>query len=77
MENMLKITINGEEKLYEKGTTYEAIANEYQEAYQNQIALVTVNGKIRELRKKADRDCTLTFLTLKDDAGHYSYESNY
>lgn len=73
MENMLKITINGEEKLYEKGTTYEAIANEYQEAYQNQIALVTVNGKIRELRKKADRDCTLTFLTLKDDAGHKSY----
>lgn len=71
--SMVTVTINGEQRTYPKGTAYEQIVNEYQAQYDNMIALVAVNGKIRELFKKADRDCTLSFFTLKDDIGHKTY----
>ncbi len=70
---MITVTINGEKKQYPQGTTYETIANEYQEQYQGMIALVSVNGKIRELFKRLDRDCELSFFTLRDDVGHKTY----
>lgn len=70
---MITITINGETKRYPKGTAYETIAEEYQEQYQGQIALVAADGKIRELFKRANRDCTITFFTLKDPVGHKTY----
>lgn len=70
---MVHITIDGVTKEYPKGTTYEKIADEYQAQYDNTIALVTENGKIRELIKTAQKDCTLTFLTLKDSIGHKAY----
>ncbi|MBO5055916.1 MAG: nucleoside kinase [Lachnospiraceae bacterium] len=70
---MVTVTINGEKKEYPEGTTFETIANEYQEQYDNLIALVLENGKIRELIKTADKDCELSFLTLKDNIGHKAY----
>ncbi len=70
---MVTITINGEKKQYPKGTTYEKIAEDYQAQYGNMIALVLENGKIRELIKTADKDCELSFLTLKDNIGHKAY----
>lgn len=73
MEQKFKVTIGGEVREYDKGTTFEEIAGEYQKDYDEQIALAVRNGKIRELFKKVDRDCTLEFLTLSDDAGHKSY----
>jgi len=69
----MKITINGEVKDYSVGTTYEEIADEYQQQYDNLIALVSVNGKIRELSKKVTKDCTIDFFTTKDDIGHKTY----
>ena len=70
---MVSVTINGEKKSYPKGTTYEKIAKEYQKQYDNMIALVLENGKIRELMKTADKDCELSFFTLKDTIGHKAY----
>lgn len=70
---MFNVTIGEETKQYEKGTTYREIVNAYQEKYEHQIALVVVNGKIRELFKKVDRDCTLEFLSVADDVGHKTY----
>lgn len=70
---MITITINGEKKRYPKGTTYETIVEEYQEQYQGQIALIAADGRIRELFKRANRDCTVTFFTLKDSVGHKTY----
>ncbi len=70
---MVTITINGKEKLYEDGIKYEIIAEEYQNSYTSQIALVTVNGKIRELMKRADRDCNLDFITYTSTIGHKTY----
>lgn len=70
---MLTVTINGEKREYEAGTSYETIARDYQEQYSSQIALVTVNGKIRELFKKLKKDCEISFFTVSDGIGHKSY----
>lgn len=70
---MIKVTIDGIQKEYPKGITFEEIAKEYQSEYDNMIALVLENGKIRELIKKATKDCELSFLTLKDNIGHKTY----
>ncbi len=70
---MIEVTIAGEKKKYPEGTTYEEIAREYQKQYDDTIALVVADGKIRELMKKVEGDCELSFLTLKDSAGHKSY----
>lgn len=70
---MVTIRIAGEEKLYEDGIKYEIIAQEYQNNYTSPIALVTVNGKIRELMKRVDRDCELDFITYSDMIGHKTY----
>ncbi len=66
---MPKITINGAEKDYEKGTTFEEIAKEYQKYYDDRIAAVTFNGKIRELMKTVKKDGVLSFITFKDNIG--------
>ena len=70
---MVRITIDGKEKLYEEGIKYEIIAREYQHLYKEPIALVIINGKIRELMKRVDRDCELTFATYGDAIGHKTY----
>lgn len=70
---MITVTINGIPRQYPKGITFEEIAKEYQSEYGNMIALVLENGKIRELIKRAQKDCELSFLTLKDDIGHKTY----
>ena len=49
---MVRIKIDGQEKLYEEGIKYEIIAGEYQHLYKEPIALVIINGKIRELMKE-------------------------
>lgn len=71
---MAKITINGKVTEYKTGTTYEEIANDYQEEYGNEIALVTENGKIRELNRTVIRDAKVEFITLRDGIGHKAYE---
>ena len=57
---MAIITICGENKEYAVGTTFEQIADEYQAQYNHTIALVTENGKIRELHKKVSKDNSYT-----------------
>ena len=71
---MYTVTINGQQKQYQQGTTFENIADEYQAEYDNLIAVVSTDGKIRELFKKVTKDCTLEFFTLKDAVGHKTYE---
>ncbi len=70
---MAIVSIGGMKKEYEVGTSYETIADEYQGDYNDLIALVVVNGKIIEMQKKLQSDCEISFLTLKDSAGHKSY----
>ncbi|MDE6608209.1 MAG: nucleoside kinase [Lachnospiraceae bacterium] len=70
---MVTVRIDGEDREYQEGILLEAIADEYQDKYDNLIALVIVNGKIRELSKKLKADCELKFITLKDTIGHATY----
>ena len=70
---MPKLIINGETKEYEKGTTFETIAREYQSQYRGQIAAVIYGTRIRELMKKVDRDEKLSFITTADEIGNNTY----
>ena len=73
MAQTYKVTIGDEVREYVSGTTFGMIADEYQKEYEQPIALAVRNGKIKELFKRIDRDCTLNFLTLADGAGHKTY----
>lgn len=73
VRKMITVKINGEERQYPQGATYEDVANDYQQEYENLIALAARDGKIRELFKKPTRDCEVTFFTLKDDVGNKTY----
>ena len=64
------ITINGIQKEYNKGVTYEEIAKEYQSQYNSRIAAVMFNGKIRELMKTVKKDGELSFITFSDTIGY-------
>ncbi len=68
------VTIRGERKEYATGTTYLQIAQEYQPLYENDIMLVSVNGKLRELHKTLDRECTLEFITTAEKPGMQAYQ---
>ena len=70
---MVSIKIDGQDRLYEEGIKYEIIAKEHQHLYKEPIALVIVDGKIRELMKKVEKDCELTFATYGDPIGHKTY----
>lgn len=73
VRKMITVKINGEERQYPQGATYEDVANDYQQEYENLIALAARDGKIRELFKKLTRDCEVNFFTLKDDVGNKTY----
>lgn len=70
---MPTVMIKGAIRQYSKGTTFETIVKEYQGQYNNGIALVYFNGKMRELSKKLERDGVISFITTGDAAGHSSY----
>ena len=68
-----QVTVNEKSRSYPAGITFGEIASVYQKEYPYPIALAVRNGKIKELFKKVDQDCTVEFLTLADDTGHKSY----
>lgn len=70
---MATVTVRGEKREYPQGTTYEAIAADFQEAYGSMIAVAVADGKIRELFKKVTKDCVLDFFTVQEDVGHKTY----
>lgn len=70
---MVTVKINGKDRLFEDGVQYELIAEEYQNECTSQIALVVVDGKIRELMKRVDHDCELEFITYENVIGHKTY----
>jgi len=73
-DNMLKVTIKGKTYLYQAGTPYSEIASDMQKDYPNDILLVNRSGKLRELHKKLNMDCTLDMITAKDRPGIQTYE---
>lgn len=71
---MAVVKVNGIEKTYPEGTTYLEIARDFQDQYENDILLVRVNGKLRELEKTLAGDSEISFITAKENAGYKTYE---
>ena len=69
----VKVKIGEEIKEYPINTKLSEIAAEYQKEYSYDIILAFVNGKLRELFKTVDKDCTVSFVTTNEDAGHKTY----
>lgn len=69
----MRVTVNGVATEYTQDSTFEQVAAAHQEEYGGEIALVIANGKMQELHKKIKEDCTVSFLTLRDNVGHRAY----
>ena len=70
---MSRLLIGDREVVYEQGTTFEKIAEDYQKDYERRIVRVCLNGRLRELRKPVEEDGTLLFVTEADKAGVKAY----
>ena len=73
MEDLVKVVINKKVKEYPMGTTYLHISKEYETEFENDIILVLVNNKLRELHKRVKKDCELEFITTKNNDGRKTY----
>nr|WP_325185989.1 nucleoside kinase [uncultured Oscillibacter sp.] len=71
---MIRVTVDGAEYTYPQGTPYRAIAADFQDRYPWQILLVNREGKLCELHKTLDRDCSLKMVTAQDRPGIQTYE---
>ncbi len=71
---MAKLIIEGQIQEYPIGTTFEEIAWDNRDESRPRIALVTEDGKIKELSKTVSKDCELNFIRLNEQAGHKTYE---
>lgn len=56
-----------------KGTRFVSLAKKYKEYYKDQIVLVAVNKKLRELNKEIEGDCELEFVTMTQTDGRRAY----
>ena len=71
--NMVRVTIGGITREYEEGTQLKTAAEEFQNQYENDILLATVNGKLQELHKTIPDDAEVGFLTAADKPGMLTY----
>lgn len=75
MERSLrKVMVDGVEHRYPEGTSFQDIAIDVQDCYKHDILLVNRNGKLCELRKTLDRDCSLNMITAAQRAGMLTYQ---
>ena len=68
------VTVDGKAYSYPRGTSYRQIADDLQPQYPHRIVLVNHDGKLCELHKAPDRDCTLRMVTAAEKPGMQAYE---
>ena len=73
-KRMWKVTVDGEPRTYPHGTPYRTIAADFQDRHPCDILLVNRDGKLCELHKVLDRDCSLKMVTAQDKPGIQTYE---
>ena len=71
---MLKVMVDGTEYAYPQGVSYRTIAADFQQRFPYDILLVNRDGKLCELHKTLDRDCSLKMVTAQDIPGIQTYE---
>ena len=69
---MVRVTINGTTEEYPDGIKYLDIAEQHQKEYDQDIVLVRINGKLKELFKNA-ADGVVEFVTTKEKVGMDTY----
>ena len=70
----LHVRIDGVDRSYPRGTRYQTIAEDVQAQYPHRILLVNREGRLCELSKSLDRNCTLKMVTAVDKPGMQTYE---
>ena len=68
------VRVNGQERTYQEGTTFEQIAKDVQGEYEHQIVLGCEKYKLFELRKTLKSDCELEFITTGTSVGNKTYK---
>ena len=69
-----QVKVNDMIHTYDEGTTFEAIAKEFQSQYKNTIVLGCEKNRLFELKKTLKRDCELKFITTGDSVGNQTYK---
>ena len=69
-----KVILDGAQYEYPYGTPFRTIAADFQDRYPDDILMVNRDGKLCELHKVLDRDCTLRLVTARDVPGIQTYE---
>lgn len=72
-KRMAAVQIGSDSREYPVGTSYEEIAKAYQDLMENDIVLAWVDGRLRELHKRVNGDCCLSFVTTGDKIGFQTY----
>ena len=73
-KRMIQVTVDGDSYTYPYGTPYRTIAADFQDRFPSDILLVNRDGKLCELHKLLDRDCSLKMVTAQDKPGIQTYE---
>ena len=73
-KKMIQVTVDGVPHTYPQGTPYRAVAADFQDRYPCDILLVNRDGKLCELHKTLDRNCSLRLVTAQDVPGIQTYE---
>jgi len=74
MSEVVQVTVEGVVKEYPLETTVGRIAEDFQEKYDHDIVLGEINGKLCELTKKVEEDCTVVFHTSATSCGSLTYK---
>ncbi len=69
-----RVQIDGTTYTYDEGTTFEKIANDFQDRYEHRIVLGCEGFRLFELKKTLKRDCELKFITTGDSVGNKTYK---
>lgn len=69
-----RVQIDGTTYTYDEGTTFEKIANDFQDRYEHRIILGCEGYRLFELKKTLKRDCELKFITTGDSIGNKTYK---
>lgn len=73
MGSKICVTINGVQKEYEEGTTYQTLAREVQEQYKDEIVLAKNGNTLQELISRI-KPGKISFLTVADSTGQQVYK---
>lgn len=71
---MITVTVGGKQYEYPDGTLLGTVAEDVQKDYASRILLAVMNGKLRELFKRAKDGAEISFLTGRDKPGSQTYQ---